>query len=233
MDNIERKQIWRMFDRIAPRYDLLNRLLSAGQDVRWRKRMATHLAPNLEALLDIATGTGDQLLFLHDKGIQIESGIGVDMSAEMLRLGVEKIKKRNLQQRFILRQADALNLPFEGETFEAVTISFGIRNVTDIKKSFAEVLRVLKPAGTFLVLEFSLPRNLLLRYLYLFYFRNILPALGSAISGDREAYRYLNKTVESFPYGDKFADLLREAGFSQVSYESLTFGISTIYKAVK
>lgn len=229
-----RQHVWHMFDRIAHRYDLLNRLLSMRQDVAWRNKMATLLPerPNLR-LLDLATGTADQILSLIHKSDRIGSAVGIDMSTEMLSFGREKIAKRGLSERVVLQEGDAMQPPLPDNSFDVVTISFGIRNVLDVTQSLREMQRVLKPGGRVLILEFSLPSNWLMRKSYLFYFRNILPWIGGKISGDSYAYRYLNQTVESFPYGRTFCRLLEEAGFENVTDHPLTFGIASIYQGDK
>ncbi len=226
-----RREVWKMFDRIAHRYDLLNRLLSLGQDVVWRKRVAKHLPPQPGLhLLDVATGTGDLLIYLQEQNPNVASGVGIDMAERMLQHGRPKLRKRGIDDRFTLQTGDALHIPFPEGSFDAATISFGIRNVTDVPAGLREMFRVLKPGGRAIVLEFSLPQNALLRRLYLFYFRNILPRIGGLISGDSYAYRYLNETVETFPYGEAFCELMRAAGFQNVRATPLTFGIATIYQ---
>lgn len=226
----ERRDVWRMFDRIAPRYDLLNHLLSLNRDKSWRKRMGRYLPDgNALLLLDLATGTGDQMLSLYDTG-KVGFGVGLDMAGEMMAIGQKKIESRNLPDCLVMVRGDATAAPFRERTFHAVTITFGIRNLVDLKAGLAEMYRVLKPGGRALILEFSLPHNGILRQVYLFYFRHILPRLGAVISGDRKAYKYLNRTVETFPYGEEFCDLMRSAGFSDVEARPLTFGIATIYR---
>jgi demethylmenaquinone methyltransferase/2-methoxy-6-polyprenyl-1,4-benzoquinol methylase len=225
-----RTGIWRMFDRIARRYDLLNHLLSLGQDIRWRKKVARFLVNKYDQyILDLATGTGDQLLYMFSCSDRIDRALGTDLALKMLDRGREKVKKRKLEDRIVLEEGDAENIQYPDNIFDAVTISFGIRNLMSVERSLSEMYRVLKPAGRVLILEFSIPQNILMRSIYLFYFRYLLPFIGSVISGDRYAYRYLNETVEGFPYGDAFCQLLRESGFQNVSMYPQTFGIATIY----
>jgi len=225
-----RTDIWRMFDRIAGRYDLLNRLLSFGQDIRWRKRVARFLTDmDDQYILDLATGTADQLLYLLENSTQINRATGTDLSIKMLDVGRKKVKKKQLDDRIYLEEGSAEKISHLDNTFDAVTISFGIRNVVSVSQSLSEMYRVLKPSGRVLILEFSIPKNRLIRRFYLLYFRYVLPILGSVISGDGYAYKYLNETVETFPYGDDFCHLLVNSGFQNVFMYPMTFGIATIY----
>lgn len=223
-----------MFDRIAPRYDLLNRLLSFRRDIAWRKTLCSRLSDRPhQRVLDLATGTADVLLALHDHTRNVESGVGLDMSSGMLARGKDKIAQRDLEGQFSVLLGDAASIAIANDTFDAATMAFGIRNVADVNAALGEIHRVLKPGGRALILEFSLPRNPMIRGLYLFYFRHVLPHLGGLISGDRSAYRYLNESVEAFPYGEAFAQLMRRAGFSSVEAIPLTFGIATLYQGDK
>ncbi len=229
-----RSEVWKMFDRIAHRYDLLNRLLSFGQDVIWRRKVAKQLRniPD-QHVLDLATGTADLLLTVYQNHPSVQTGVGIDLAEKMLEIGRQKIAERNLDQQLNLQIGDATNIPFSDDTFDAVTIAFGIRNVENLKKSLREMHRVLKPKGRSVILEFSLPANHFIRAVYLFYFRNILPKVGALISGDKYAYRYLNETVESFPYGDDFCGLMKAVGFRKIRSTPLNFGIATIYQGDK
>jgi len=222
-----------MFDRIAHRYDLLNQLLSLGRDAAWRKQFARNLPQDAGLrVLDLATGTADVLITLA-KDPRVISGIGLDMSWEMLRHGHQKLARLELHPQFSLLRGDATCQPLASASFDLVTIAFGIRNVTDVTACLKEMLRILKPGGRALILEFSLPKNLLFRALYLAYFRHVLPRIGGFISGDASAYRYLNATVETFPYGDAFLHLMIEAGFAHTTAHPLTFGIATLYQGHK
>ncbi len=229
-----RDGVWKMFDRIAERYDVLNRLLSLRQDVRWRRRMV-HFLPQGEGLrlLDLATGTADVPLFLHKKSRRIQWTVGVDRARDMLNLGRAKLARRLKRDQVFLFPADAQRLPFRASSFDAVTLAFGIRNVVDLDLALREMQRVLRPGGRAIILEFSLPANRWFRALYLFYFRHILPPLGGWLSGDSEAYRYLNRSVETFPYGNAFVLRMKKAGFAKIQHQPLTFGIATIYSGEK
>lgn len=240
MDNIpsspnkatpSRAEAWKMFDRVVHRYDLLNRLLSLRRDVAWRNKVAKYLPDRTEQrVLDLATGTGDILLSLFEKSDRIQSAIGIDMAEKMLERSRKKIAARKLDDRVFFIRADAVQIPFSSRSFDAVTIAFGIRNVPNVPRALAEMRRVLKPGGKALILEFSLPPNRFLRRLYLFYLRKILPRLGAVISGDSYAYRYLNETIETFPYGGQFCDMMERVGFVNVEAVPLTFGTATIYQ---
>lgn len=227
-----RAQVGQMFDRIASRYDLLNRLLSGRRDVAWRKRLAKHLpgGGDLE-LLDLACGTADVLLTLYRECDRISFALGADLARGMLKLGQDKIKNSRALNQAELVQGNSMSLPLADDTFDVVTIAFGIRNFVDLPAALSEIRRVLRPGGKLLILEFSLPTGRIRRTLYLWYFRHVLPWLGGLISGDNSAYRYLNQTVETFPHGEDFAHVLRKAGFTDVSLEPLTGGIATIYDA--
>jgi demethylmenaquinone methyltransferase/2-methoxy-6-polyprenyl-1,4-benzoquinol methylase len=219
-----------MFDKIAPRYDLVNRILSLGRDEVWRKKLTNHLSDRSDQIvLDLATGTADVLISLFKNSQKLLTGIGIDMAEEMLRYGRQKTHRNNLETAIKLIPGNAGAIPFIANQFDIVTIAFGIRNVIDVRQCLAEILRVLKPGGRLLVLEFSLPKNKFIKNLYLFYFRNVLPKIGNLISGDKYAYHYLNQTVESFPHGNDFCDLLISAGYKNSRIESLTFGIASIY----
>lgn len=223
-----------MFNRVARRYDLLNHLLSLGSDIGWRKTAAS-LLPEREGarLLDIAAGTGDYLISFCRRHREIELAVGLDLSEEMLAIARQKIVGRKLQDRVFLIQGDALRLPFSENSFDTVTVAFGVRNFPDVPRSLAEMHRVLKPAGEALILELSLPQNKLFNELYLFYFRYILPVLGGLVSGQYRDYRYLNESVESFPCGEAFVSLLTAAGFKDATAMPLTFGVANIYKGAK
>jgi demethylmenaquinone methyltransferase/2-methoxy-6-polyprenyl-1,4-benzoquinol methylase len=224
-------QVEAMFDGIARRYDFLNHFLSFGIDFYWRRQVIKTLKlKDGQRLLDVATGTGDQG-FAALKAADIEV-VGADFSAGMLEFAREKIEKRGLAQQFRVIQADAENLPFEDASFDALTISYGIRNVGHIEVALAEFQRVLKPGGRLAILEFSEPQGPFFSRLYRFYFDHILPPLASLFSR-RSAYTYLPESVSHFPSRNDFKDLLRQAGFGDVVHKDLTFGVTTIFSATR
>lgn len=219
-----------MFDRIAGRYDFLNRVLSLRRDVAWRDTMVRALPAEPGArVLDLATGTCDAAIAAARHRPQCRF-IAVDPALEMLRIGAHKVERRGLGSTISLAGGDALHLPFPSRAFDAVTIAFGIRNVPDVPNALRELQRVLRPGGKGLVLEFSLPRRAVIRRPYLFYFRHVLPRLGALLSSDGVAYTYLNRSVESFPYGDAFTSLMEKAGFTDVHFRTLTLGVATLYE---
>ena len=224
----------RMFDAIAGRYDFLNRLLSLGQDVRWRLRLKDLLpAGERLNLLDLATGTADVLITLTKGNPNIERGIGIDPSGNMLAIGRRKIEAIGLSAKLMLEQGDAQALPFLDHSFDCVTIAFGIRNVPDVRLALLEMHRVTKKGGRVLVLEFSKPAYPLLLAGHLFYLNVIVPVVGFIFSGHFKAYQYLNQTVRSFPYGDQFCRILKQFGFHNIHAYPLMGGVATIYAADK
>ncbi len=231
----ETTRIEGLFNQLAKHYDLINRVLSWGIDQRWRKKLSAQLiitSPNMK-LLDIATGTGDQIISLCKTHAAINSAIGIDLSENMLNIGRKKVKQRNLSSIIQLRKGNATHLPFNNNTVDIVSCSFGLRNIDDLPLALSEIRRVLKPGGQLLILEFSLPKNKVIKGMYLGYFRYILPVLGNLFSSHPDAYTYLNRSVEQFPYGIVFADMLRDHQYTSVKVIPLSFGISTIYTAQK
>ncbi|NKB68187.1 MAG: bifunctional demethylmenaquinone methyltransferase/2-methoxy-6-polyprenyl-1,4-benzoquinol methylase UbiE [Candidatus Latescibacteria bacterium] len=233
-DNIkERKQrIQGMFNSIARRYDLLNHLLSGGIDRYWRWRAlksVRHAAPR--RILDLATGTGD--FALSARRLAPTYTVGVDVALNMLRLGVNKVARRPGPAPLRLLGGDAEQLPFREASFDLVTVAFGVRNFGSIPAGLAEAFRVLKPGGELVVLDFSEPGTPVFRPLYRFYFTRVLPLVGGLISGNRQAYSYLPRSVGTFPQGQAFIDLLEEAGFSHPLATSLSWGISSLYQGFK
>lgn len=232
--NPSRHQIWKMFDEIAPTYDKVNRVITLGLDIYWRAAMRRYLppAPSL-TLLDCATGTGDQILSLLKRAPHLFRITGIDLAEEMLSLGREKIAKARHADRVDLRVGSLLAIPCADSSFDCVTISFGIRNVTDVELALKECHRVLKPGGRLLILEGTIPKSRLLQKIHLFYLRHCLPRFGKWISHHATAYRYLNETIETFPHGPAFVALLRQAGFNTAGAHPLTGGIATIYQGDK
>ncbi len=230
----ERKsESFKIFDQIAKTYDLLNHILSFGIDIYWRKRLLKLLPDKNDLkILDLATGTGDLALTL-GKDPRVSSVRGIDLSKGMIDIGKQKVSKNSLEQKVSLEIGDGVSIPAADESYDAVTVSFGIRNFNDFKLSLQNMHRVLVPGGRAYVMEFSLPKNPLVRAVYFLYFRHILPLVGNLISGHGDAYTYLNKTVEDFPYGDDFLVAMVEAGFVRAESYLLTFGIATIYVGYK
>jgi demethylmenaquinone methyltransferase / 2-methoxy-6-polyprenyl-1,4-benzoquinol methylase len=228
----KKEQVAKMFDNISHRYDFLNHFLSLGIDKGWRKKAINFLKPHQPKLmLDVATGTGDfaiQALTLNPDKI-----IGVDISEGMLSMGRKKMEARGYNAKIEMKSGDSEDLPFADNTFDAVTVAFGVRNFENLEKGLSEIKRVLKPNGHIVVLEFSKPTSFPFKQFYSFYFKNILPRLGSWLSKDSAAYTYLPESVDAFPYGNDFLNVLTKLGFSQANARSLTFGISSIYTAKK
>lgn len=223
-----------MFDAIAGRYDLLNTVLSGGLDRYWRRRaIATLALTGRETMLDVCTGTADVAIGAARRSTGARAVVGVDFSGSMLVHGLEKIRNRALDGRIWLVRGDAMRLPIADASIEAITIAFGIRNVQHTETACAELLRVLKPGGRLAILEFGLPVAPAVRPLYLWYFKNVLPRIGRAVSKHTAAYSYLAESVGSFPWGADFARLLTATGFSQVHSRPLTFGIVYLYSARK
>ncbi|MBX7109814.1 MAG: bifunctional demethylmenaquinone methyltransferase/2-methoxy-6-polyprenyl-1,4-benzoquinol methylase UbiE [Chitinophagales bacterium] len=228
----KKEQVSLMFDRIAFRYDLMNRLLSFGIDTIWRKRMLKMLYKRQpKRILDVATGTADVAIQL--AALKPDKITGIDISAEMLHVGQLKLKEKKLDTLISLQQADAENLPFTDNKFDAITVAFGVRNFEDLEKGLKELHRVLKKDGMLVVLEFSKPRITPFRQMFHFYFTYICPMLGEWITHDKMAYTYLHRSVAVFPDGKDFTDLLQKNGFESAQCTPLTFGISSIYTGIK
>ena len=228
----KKEQVARMFDNISGKYDFLNHFLSLGIDRVWRKKAISYLKEKKPSnILDVATGTGD--FAIECLRLNPEKITGIDISSGMLRVGKEKIRKRSLEEKIELFQGDSENIPFENNTFDAVTVAYGVRNFENLEKGLAEIYRVLKPNGRLVVLEFSKPSKFPFKQLYHFYFNTILPKIGNSISRDSSAYTYLPESVRTFPDGSAFLDILRSTGYKDVLWESLTFGISSVYLGTK
>ncbi|MFI5222404.1 MAG: bifunctional demethylmenaquinone methyltransferase/2-methoxy-6-polyprenyl-1,4-benzoquinol methylase UbiE [Bacteroidia bacterium] len=228
----KKEQVEKMFDSIAVRYDFLNRFLSLGIDRGWRKK-AIHSLKEIhpKQILDVATGTGD--LAIATLKLNPEKVTGVDISEAMLLIGREKIKKLDLQHKIELMKDDSENLHFGENTFDAVTVAFGVRNFENLQRGLNEMFRVLRPGGKAAILEFSKPRSFPFKQIYHFYFTLLLPLFGRMISKSKNAYSYLPESVKHFPDGQNFADYLSNSGFRDIKIQPLTFGICTLYTAIK
>lgn len=225
----KKEQVADMFNSIAYRYDFLNRFLSAGIDVWWRKKAIQQLreiAP--KKILDVATGTGD-VAILTWRMLQPEKITGIDISEGMLELGRKKIEKLQLQQKIDLQKGDSETIRFEDDIFDAITVAFGVRNFQHLEKGLKEMHRVLRPGGKLVVLEFSKSDNGILSVLFNFYMNKVTPLIGKLFSKNKDAYQYLNDSVQAFPEGQTFLNIMHDAGFTQTYLKKLSFGICTIY----
>ena len=222
-----------MFDRISPKYDRLNHLLSFNIDKVWRRKTARAVAKKYPtSILDLATGTADLAIALAKRNPQAHI-MGMDISEKMLDIGKEKVRKQGLESQIDLRPGDAASLPFDDNSFDAVTVAFGVRNFESRDKGLAEIQRVLKPDGQAFILEFSMPERFPMKQLYRFYFKHILPKIGKHISKDPGAYTYLPQSVEAFPKPDEFLRILGNNGLKSGSARRFSFGIATLYIASK
>ena len=227
----KKSQVEDMFDNIAPKYDLLNHVLSMKIDVLWRNKLVKMLSKDKpELVLEVATGTGD-LAITVQKGTGADV-VGLDLSQQMLNVGIEKIRKQNLDGKISMQKGDAEQLPFEDNKFDGVTVAFGVRNFENLEKGLLELRRVVKENKSIYILEFSKVEGFLGPF-YMFYFKNILPAIGRLVSKDNRAYTYLPDSVNAFPFGEKMKNILLKTGFKKVEYTKLSLGIATIYKATK
>lgn len=228
----KKEQVALMFDNISPKYDLLNHLLSLGIDIQWRKK-AIKLLETIrpKTILDVATGTGD--FAIQSLTLKPDKVSGVDISEGMLAIGREKIKRKKLDHIITLESGDSENLRFKDNNFDAVIVAFGVRNFENLEIGLANMFRVLKKDGKVIILEFSKPSAFPFKQIYNFYFKSILPIIGNVISKDNSAYRYLPESVQAFPQGSKFLEILRETGFKTTECIPLTFGICSIYTGIK
>ena len=228
----KKEQVAQMFDTISGNYDNLNRVISFGIDVKWRKKVLKIVSDSKpKTILDIATGTGDLAILMAQSNA--EKIIGLDISAGMLEVGRKKIEEKKLSDRIELVLGDSENMPFEDNHFDAITVGFGVRNFENLEKGFAEILRVLKPNGVFVILETSVPDKTPYKQGYRFYTKNILPVIGKLFSKDNSAYGYLSESAAAFPYGEALNNILRKIGFIDVVAMPQTFGVATIYSASK
>ena len=229
----KKEQVAQMFDTISEEYDGLNRVISFGIDIKWRDKVIEYVAnSNPEKVLDIATGTGDLALLMAER-TQAKEIIGLDISAGMLAVGKRKIAEKNWTNKIQMVQADSENMPYADDYFDAITLSFGVRNFENLQKGLAEILRVLKPNGVFVILETSVPTKFPFKQGYGIYSKFILPTIGKLFSKDKVAYQYLSDSANKFPFGQELNNILQETGFIDVSHEPQTFGVATIYKASK
>lgn len=229
----KKAQVERMFDNIAPKYDLLNRVLSLGIDVSWRKRAISYLKKEQpKTILDVATGTAD-VAILTAKTLHPERIVGIDIANQMLEIGRDKIAASQLADVISLETGDSENLRFADGSFDAVTVAFGVRNFENLEKGLAEMCRVLRPGGRVVILEFSRPHVFPFKQLYNAYFRYVLPLIGRLTSRDTRAYAYLFESVQSFPEGNQMCEILIKTGYQNPQFERLTLGICSIYSAVK
>jgi demethylmenaquinone methyltransferase / 2-methoxy-6-polyprenyl-1,4-benzoquinol methylase len=228
----KKAQVARMFDTIAPKYDRLNRLLSGGIDLWWRKRALRYLQAQPQQVLDVATGTAD-VAILTARLLKPTTIIGIDIANQMLDFGRTKISKAGLEGVISLETGDSENLRFPDASFDAVTVAFGVRNFENLEKGLAEMLRVLRPGGRVVILEFSRPQIFPFKQLYNSYFKYVLPAIGRLSSRDPRAYKYLYESAQVFPDGDDFIRILSKTGYQHPQCERLTLGVCSIYTAVK
>ena len=228
----KKEQVAKMFNNIAPKYDLLNHTLSMGIDILWRKK-AVKILKKLQPkeVLDIACGTGD--FAIEDLKSGATEVIGLDISKGMVDVGIEKVNKKGLASKVSLRVGDSENILFEENSFDGITVGFGVRNFENLEKGLSEMHRVLNPEGQLIVLEFSKPKYFPIKQLYFFYFKFILPKIGKLVSKDQTAYTYLPDSVNAFPDGKKFTDILEKVGFKSTKIIPCSFGIASIYVGTK
>jgi len=228
----KKEQVRNMFNNIAGTYDFLNHFLSLGIDKLWRKKAIKLLEPfQPKQILDVATGTGD--FAIAALKLNPDHVTGVDLSSGMLENGKAKLINRGLETKISLQLGDSEHLPFTDNSFDAVTVAFGVRNFENLQRGLEEIYRVIKPGGVAVVLEFSSPKKFPIKQSYFFYFNRILPFWGRVISKDAHAYKYLFESASSFPDGTKFTDIMKTAGFEKTKIHLLSFGIASIYMGVK
>ncbi|KJD35881.1 ubiquinone biosynthesis methyltransferase UbiE [Tamlana sedimentorum] len=228
----KKEQVAKMFDTISEDYDGLNRVISFGIDVKWRKKVVQMVATtNPDSILDIATGTGDLAINLAQTSAT--KIVGLDISSGMLAVGKEKIKKKGLTSKIEMVLGDSENLPFKDNAFDAITVAFGVRNFETLENGLKEILRVLKPGGIFVILETSVPTKTPFKQGYNLYTKNIMPFIGKLFSKDRSAYKYLSESASVFPYGEALNNILHKIGFINVEDFPQTMGVATIYKSSK
>lgn len=228
----KKEQVAQMFDTISGNYDRLNRVISLGSDVSWRKKVIKMVgATQPKKILDIATGTGDLAIMMATLNpVKI---IGLDISAGMLDVGRQKISKQSLSEKIEMVLGDSENIPYENDSFDAITVAFGIRNFESLEKGLSEILRVLKPGGIFVILETSVPEKFPFKQGYHLYTGYIMPFIGRLFSKDKSAYSYLSESAHHFPFGQALNNILQKTGFKEVKHMPQTFGVATIYSASK
>ena len=227
------EQVEQMFDNIAPTYDVLNHRLSGDIDKRWRRKAIAQLAPfRPQKLLDVATGTGDFAL-LAARMLQPQQLIGADISEGMMAVGRQKVQRQGLEKIISFRREDCMQLSFADGSFDAVTAAFGIRNFKDLDTCLRELHRVLRPGGHLSIVELSAPVRPPMSWFFKIYSHTLLPLYARMVSKDKSAYRYLISSIEAFPQGEEMTQILRKAGFEQVTFRRLTFGVCTMYLATK
>ncbi len=232
-EGTKKSQVTAMFNKIAPKYDLLNRLLSLGIDTIWRKKAIAQLdAGKHNHILDVATGTADMAIEMQ-KQLNADMIIGLDISSEMIAYGNKKLDKKKLNEQIKLEVGDSENMRFEDNVFDAATVAFGVRNFGDLELGLSEMYRVLKPEGKIVILEFSKPLYFPFKQLFNLYFKYLLPLIGKLTSKDKKAYKYLYESVQAFPDYDNFAHILTGLGFRSVNWKALSLGICTIYTGIK
>lgn len=225
----KKQQVATMFDRIAFRYDFLNRFLSVGIDVSWRKKAIKELKTiKPQTILDVATGTADVAILTY-KMLHPQKITGIDISERMLELGRKKIFKQHLSEKIKLVNGDSETINFPDGSFDAITVAFGVRNFENVEKGLKEMLRVLKPGGKLVVLEFSKPKNLLFKGIYNLYMKVVAQRIGKMIAKNSDAYKYLNDSVQKFPEREGFINILNSTGYKNTYFKTLTLGICCIY----
>lgn len=228
----KKEQVTKMFDTISENYDGLNRVISFGIDVNWRKKVVKLVSENNpKQILDIATGTGDLAIMM--ASLNPDRIVGLDISEGMLAVGKQKINKQNLSDKIEMVVGDSENIPFKDNTFDAITVSFGVRNFENLDKGLQEINRVLKPGGKFVVLETSNPTKFPFKQGYKLYTNFLLPIIGKVFSKDKIAYSYLSESANAFPFGEVFNNILQKNGFNNTKNIPVTFGVASIYTATK
>lgn len=228
---MDKKHVGSLFDSIASTYDRFNHLLSLNIDKRWRRRAVRQLR-QADHLLDVAVGTADLAIEVirQNKASRVT---GIDISTGMMDIGAQKISQAGMSQSITLLEASALKMPFADNTFSAVTCAYGVRNFSNLDQGLAEMFRVMKPGGQLMILEFSYPQNVIIRWCYNLFFTHLMPLVGKAVSRNSGAYLYFRQSVKNFIWGEAMAQRLAAAGFAQVSYRPMTLGITTLYMAQK